>query len=108
MTSTRSQYRLISRIPTNTGRTVHLAESAAGRRVLVKQAETAEWAADLASQARHLRVMAGLLGPDSPYPPVLHAAPGRLVLPFYEHGSLDDLTAHAGPSTVQALLAGAL
>jgi hypothetical protein len=76
--------------------------------VVVKQAETAEWAAGLASQARHFQVMAGLLGPDSPYPPVLDAAPGRLVLPFYEHGSLDDLAARASPATVAGLLAGAL
>lgn len=108
MARTRSQYRLISQIPTNAGRTVHLAESATGQRVLVKQAQTAAWAADLARQARHFQVMAGLLGPDSPYPPVLDAAPGRLVLPFYEHGSLDDLTAHAEPAAVQALLADAL
>jgi hypothetical protein len=108
MARTRSQYRLISQIPTNAGRTVHLAESAAGKCVLVKQAETAEWAADLARQARHFQVMAGLLGPDSPYPPVLDAAPGRLVLPFYEHGSLDDLTAHADPAAIRALLANGL
>jgi hypothetical protein len=108
MARTRSQYRLISQIPTNAGRTVHLAESAAGQRVLVKQAESAEWAADLARQARHFQVMAGLLGPDSPYPPVLDVAPGRLVLPFYEHGSLDDLTSRADPAAVQALLADAL
>lgn len=102
------RYRLVTRIPTNTGRSVHIAESSSAQRVLVKQAATAECAADLADQARHLRAMAALLGPDSVYPPVLDAAPGRLVLPFYEHGSLDDLTAHASSGTVRALLAAAL
>jgi hypothetical protein len=108
MPRTQPPYRLLTRIPTNAGRTVHIAETASGQRVLVKQAATAEWAADLAGQARHFQVMAALLGPGSPYPPVLDAAPGRLVLPFYEHGSLDDLTAQASSATVRALLARAL
>jgi hypothetical protein len=108
MSRTQPQYRLVTQIPTNTGRTVHIAETASGRRVLVKQAATAEWAADLAGQARHFQVMGALLGPGSPYPPVLDAAPGRLVLPFYEHGSLDDMTARASPGEIRALLATAM
>jgi hypothetical protein len=108
MPRTQPPYRLLTPIPTNAGRTVHIAETASGQRVLVKQAATAEWAADLAGQARHFQVMGALLGPGSPYPPVLDAAPGRLVLPFYEHGSLDDLTATASPGEIRALLASAM
>lgn len=108
MPVTRPRYRLLSRISTNAGRTVHVAETDSGQRVLVKQADTAEWAADLAAQARHFRVMGALLGPDSPYPPVLDDPPGQLVLPFYEHGSLDDLTAQANPGTARAALAAAM
>jgi hypothetical protein len=108
MPRTQPPYRLVSRIPTNAGRSVHVAETASGQRVLVKQAATAEWAADLASQARHFQVMGALLGLGSPYPPVLDAAPGRLVLPFYSRGSLDDLTATASPGEIRALLASAM
>src|SRR5215469_16428639 len=108
MPGTRPPYRLVTRIPTNAGRSVHIAETASGQRVVVKQAATGEWAADLASQARHFHVMGALLGPASPYPPVVDAAPGRLVLPFYEHGSLDDLTASASPGKIRALLASAM
>jgi hypothetical protein len=108
MTERQPQYRTVARIPTNAGRTVCVAQTASGERVVIKKAETAEWAADLAGQARHFRVMSALLGPDNPYPPVLEAAPGRLVLPYYEHGSLDDITIHASQEATRALISDAL
>lgn len=108
MPRTQPPYLLVTQIPTNAGRSVHIAETTSGQRVVVKQAATAEHAADLADQARHFQVMGALLGPASPYPPVLDAAPGRLVLPFYSRGSLDDLTATASPGEIRALLASAM
>jgi Phosphotransferase enzyme family len=108
MTGRQPRYRAIAWIPTNAGRSVCIAETASGGRVVVKRAQTAVWAADLAEQARHFRVMSALLGADSPYPPVLEAAPGRLVLPYYEHGSLDDITAHASQAHTRILLNDAL
>jgi hypothetical protein len=108
MTQRHRQYRTLAQIPTNAGRTVCIAETAHGERVVIKQAQTAEWATDVAGQAQHFRVMSALLGPGSPYPPVLEAAPGRLVLPFYEHGSLDDVATHASPAVARMLISDAL
>ena len=108
MTEKQPRYSAVARIPTNAGRAVWIAETASGERVVVKQAETAEWVTDIAEQARHFRVMSALLGPDSPYPPVLDAAPGMLVLPYYEHGSLDDITVNASPAATRVLINDAL
>jgi hypothetical protein len=108
MAERQPRYRTVAQIPTNAGRTVRIAQTASGERVVVKRAQTAEWAADLAGQARHFRVMSALLGPDSPYPPVLETAPGRLVLPFYEHGSLDDVTVYASREATRVLISDAL
>lgn len=90
------RYRLLRQIPTNRGRSVYLAETPSGDRVLVKRAHTEAWAADLRDQARHFMVMGELLGERSIYPAVLEHSDDSLVLPFYEHGSLDELS--RGPS----------
>lgn len=102
------QYSTVAQITTNVGRTVCITQTASGERVVVKRAQTAEWAADLARQARHFRAVSALLGAGNPYPPVLEAAPGRLVLPYYEHGSLDDMTVHSSQETTRALISDAL
>lgn len=101
-------YELLETIPTNTGRRVHIARTPTGERVLVKRAYTDEWARDLQEQARHFRTLAALLGTNSVYPEVVEHADRLLVLRFYEHGSLDDLSLTGDPAATRALTRTAL
>lgn len=84
-------YRLIKQIPTMLGATVHIAESDAGQKIIVKQADIASERTALQAYVRHLRTMHELLGEDSVYPAVLYHDDNTLILPFFERGSLDDL-----------------
>jgi hypothetical protein len=98
-------YRLIRRIPTMLGATVHVAELPSGEQVLVKQAETEAEALKLQEYARHLRVMSELAGGPSIYPPVLDHGDRRLVLPYFPHGTVDRV---CDAATLRALTARAL
>jgi hypothetical protein len=102
------EYRLIRQIPTNRGRSVFVGEAESGRRVLVKQAHTAEWATDLRAQTRHFLVMNELLGGGTVYPAVLQHDDRMLVLPYYEHGSLDELSFGDQAELVRRLTAAAV
>jgi hypothetical protein len=94
-------YRIEQTIPTNQGRSVHVAVLEDGRRVFVKRAHTPEWADDLERQARHYLVMAEVLGPRSVYPEVLGLSDTELIIPLYEHGAVEQL---AFGSHVQLML----
>jgi hypothetical protein len=89
--STFPRYTVEQTIPTNQGRSVHVAVLEDGRRVFVKRAHTPEWADDLQRQARHYLVMAEVLGPRSMYPEVLGLTGTELVIPLYEHGTVEEL-----------------
>lgn len=83
------RYRILRQIPTDRGRTVHVAETD-DRLVVVKTATNRDQAAELRAQGQHLRVMRGLLDDDALYPPVLWQDTHRLVLPYIPGGALTD------------------
>src|ERR1700728_1376997 len=102
------RYRLIEQIQTNRGRSVCVAQTPAGDLIVVKRAHTAAWAADLRDQAHHFLVMGELLGESSVYPAVLEYSVDCLIMPFYEQGSLDELSRGPDRGTVLALTKDAL
>jgi hypothetical protein len=85
-------YTLVEELPTDQGRSVHVARTGDGERVLIKQAYDEVWAADLQDQVRHVSAMHELLGEGAPYPKIIRSGDRLLVLPFYPYGSLDDLS----------------
>jgi hypothetical protein len=103
-----SGYESLRVIPTNQGRTVHVARTRGGDQVLAKVAHTDEWALDIAEQVRHFSRMGRLLGADSVYPEVLESRERLLIMPFYSHGSLDDLSLGDDHSLVLELTTTAL
>lgn len=86
------RYKIIQTIPTNLGRSVHVARDEQGTLVLIKCAHTPEWIDDLHRQSRHYLTMSRLLAEQSIYPEVLQIKEDELIIPYYEYGTIDDLT----------------
>jgi hypothetical protein len=103
-----ARYEFLEELPTDQGRSVHIARTDDGERVLIKQAYDDAWAADLREQARHFQVMRGLLGAGAPYPEVLRHGERLLVLPYYPYGSLDDLSLGDDKALVTELTGSAI
>jgi hypothetical protein len=108
MTDDLSGYRLIDRFSTDQGRSVHVAETADGERVLIKRAYDKTWIEDLADQTRHFLTMHRVLGQHGPYPKVIKHGEGLLVMSFYPYGSLDDLSLRDDKPLVASLTAAAI
>jgi hypothetical protein len=103
-----SGYRLIDRFPTDQGRSVQVAETADGERVLIKRAFDRTWVQDLTDQTRHFLTMHRVLGEHGPYPTVIKHGAGLLVMSFYPYGSLDDLSLRDDKPVVASLTAAAI
>jgi hypothetical protein len=103
-----SGYRLIEQFPTDQGRSVYVAETADGERVLIKRAYDKTWAQDLADQTHHFLALSRVLGQHGPYPKVIKHGAGLLVMSFYPHGSLDDLSLGNDKPLVASLTAAAI
>lgn len=103
-----SSYQLIEQFPTDQGRSVHVAETQARERVLIKRAYDQNWIRDLTEQTRHFLTMHRLLGDQAPYPEVIEYDDGLLIMPFYPHGSLDDLSLGEDNPLVASLTASAI
>lgn len=108
MTDDLSRYRLIERFPTDQGRSVDVAETAQGERVLIKRAHDKSAVQELADQTRHFLAMHRLLGEHAPYPEVIQHGEGLLIMRFYPHGSLDDLSLGDDKPLVASLTASAI
>ncbi len=85
------EYEVTGTIPTNTGRSVHVARTRTGADVLVKVTHTDEWTADLRRQTEHYQVLSALAGARA-YPEIIVSRDNLMVMPFYQYGSLDDLS----------------
>jgi hypothetical protein len=103
-----SSYELIEELPTDQGRSVHVARAPTGERVLVKQAYDENWARDLREQTSHFLTLRELLGDRAPYPDVVLHGERLLVMRFYPYGSLDDLSHGQDRKVVADLTAAAV
>ncbi|HET7013251.1 MAG TPA: phosphotransferase [Streptosporangiaceae bacterium] len=103
-----SGYRLIEQFPTDQGRSVHVAETADGERVLIKRAYDKTWVQDLTDQTQHFLALHRVLGQHGPYPKVIKHGAGLLVMSFYPYGSLDDLSLGDDKPLVASLTAAAI
>jgi hypothetical protein len=101
-------YRVLQTFPTNTGRGVHHAVSTDGEDVLLKVAHTKEWAVELQEQARHLDLLADTAAGAGAYPEILGRSARHLVMRYYPHGSLDELSLGDDPGLVHELTRSAL
>ncbi|HEX6521159.1 MAG TPA: hypothetical protein VF070_14305 [Streptosporangiaceae bacterium] len=108
MTDDLPGYRLIEQFPTDQGRGVYVAETAQGQRVLIKRAYDKNWVQDLTDQTRHFLVLSRMLGANAPYPEVIQYDEGLLVMRFYPHGSMDDLSLGDDKPLVASLTASAI